>query len=87
MRVQKGRRTPGASARNRCARALVAGLGAALLTALGCALGPEAGSGCRDDAECDDGFTCRAGACFQATTGGSPPETDGGADVATGETG
>jgi hypothetical protein len=29
--------------------------------------------GCRSDAECDEGFTCRAGACFRLTTGASPP--------------
>jgi hypothetical protein len=49
---------------------------------LGCALGPEQDPGCRSNADCDPGFTCRAGACFDTTTPRSPP-----ADAGDGEDG
>jgi hypothetical protein len=45
---------------------------------VGCALGPEREPGCQADADCGDGWFCRAGACFQTTTGGPPPVVDGG---------
>ena len=60
-----------------CAGLLALG-GTAL--ALGCALGPEQEPGCQSDAECGEGFTCRAGACFRNTTDASAPEADAAAD-------
>jgi hypothetical protein len=50
---------------------------AALLAALGCAIGPEQEPGCQDDAACGAGFTCRAGACFRTTTGRTLPDAGG----------
>jgi hypothetical protein len=74
MRVQNGR-----AARVGRARAALAAASAALVTiAIGCVLGPEQEPGCHHDIDCGDGFTCRAGACFRATTDRSPPATDAG---------
>jgi len=87
MRVQKGRRAApsfaGDKGTGQARPALAAALaGAVVAAALGCALGPEQEPGCHDDADCGDGFTCRAGACFRTTTDPSPPETDAGDDAA-----
>jgi hypothetical protein len=51
----------------------------ALIAASACVLGDE-DAGCRSDAECSAGFSCRAGACFRFTTAPSPPRDprDGG---------
>jgi hypothetical protein len=55
----------------------VALLAASLAGAIGCALGPEQEPGCHDDADCGEGVTCRAGACFWTTTPGSPSDAGG----------
>lgn len=44
----------------------------------GCALGTEQEPGCHTDADCPDGWICREGACFHATTGVTSPVEDGG---------
>ncbi len=49
-----------------------------LAVTIGCALGPEQAPGCKVDADCDDGFTCVAGACFRTPTPTSPPAVDAG---------
>jgi hypothetical protein len=46
--------------------------------AIGCALGAEQEPGCRLDADCGEGWICRAGACFQTTTGRSSAVVDSG---------
>jgi hypothetical protein len=46
--------------------------------AIGCAIGAEQEPGCQADADCGDGWTCRAGACFRTTTGRTDPIVDGG---------
>ena len=54
----------------------------ALATLCGaCALGDEE-PGCRDDAECPDGFLCRAGACFRIAAGEGPADAGSDADAA-----
>jgi hypothetical protein len=79
MRVQNVRRE-GSSGRAKWALAAIAvGLVAA---AIGCALGPEQEPGCHRDTDCGEGFACRAGACFRATTDRSSPATDAGDDAA-----
>jgi hypothetical protein len=83
MRVQNRRQKTASAAENeaagRAGRALAAALaGAAITVAVGCALGPEQEPGCHHDAECGEGFTCRAGACFRTTTDRSSPATDAG---------
>lgn len=45
----------------------------ALFVPIACVLGSEEEPGCHNDAECDDGFVCRSGACFRITTDLSPP--------------
>lgn len=45
----------------------------------GCVLGSPEPPGCAEDAECDDGFVCRAGACLEELTGAPVPQ-DAGAD-------
>ncbi len=57
---------------------LATSTGMILAAAIGCALGTEQEPGCHVDAECGEGWTCRAGACFQATTGQPRPVVDGG---------
>ena len=52
--------------------AVTAALGAAI-AGLGCVVGSDEEPGCHADAECDEGFVCRSGACFGATTDASPP--------------
>jgi len=56
---------------------------AALMAPPACVIGPDQDPGCHADADCDPGFTCRAGACFRVTTSRSPPgePADAGADV------
>jgi Cys-rich repeat protein len=49
----------------------------ALLAGGSCALGEEEEPGCREDAECAEGFVCRGGACFHITTSLSPPNDPG----------
>jgi hypothetical protein len=49
-------------------------LSAPLLGLSACALGPEEEPGCQSDEACGEGYLCRAGACFRATTGLTPPE-------------
>ncbi len=51
---------------------------AMLASVIGCAIGAEQEPGCHADADCGDGWTCAAGACFQTTTGQSSPSVDGG---------
>ncbi len=48
----------------------------------GCVLGAPEEGGCSEDAECGEGFSCRAGACFRETTGGAfvPPDAGDDAD-------
>ncbi len=53
-------------------------VGAFLAAAAGCAIGAEQEPGCHADADCGDGWLCRAGACFETTTGRSSPVADGG---------
>lgn len=56
--------------------------GAAWLAALaGCVLGGSEDPGCHEDAECGEGFSCRAGACFEETLGGGFAPADAGADA------
>jgi hypothetical protein len=45
---------------------------------VGCAIGQEQEPGCQADADCGKGWFCRAGACFDTTTGRAEPVTDGG---------
>lgn len=52
--------------------ALAIALGALASGVASCVLGSDE-PGCHDDTECDDGFVCRAGACFRVTTSRSPP--------------
>jgi hypothetical protein len=67
---------------------LIALLSAALGSAApGCALGTEREPGCHADTDCGGGWTCRAGACFRATTGLTPPVVDGGDAGDGGDTG
>ena len=52
--------------------------------AASCALGTERDPGCQSDGECEQGFVCRAGACFRFTTSESPPaepSADAGSDA------
>jgi hypothetical protein len=51
-----------------------------MAAAAGCVLGSPEAPGCAEDAECEDGFVCRAGACMRELTGTPPPE-DAGADA------
>jgi hypothetical protein len=66
------------------ARAALLLLAPVAAVALGCAIGPDEAPGCHTDADCDKGFTCRAGACFGATTPRSPPDAGGGGDAGDG---
>jgi hypothetical protein len=52
-----------------------------VIAALGCVVGPDEEPGCHRDAECDEGFACRAGACFRTTTDASPPPAPDGGDA------
>jgi Cys-rich repeat protein len=49
-----------------------------LVAAAGCVLGSPEPPGCAEDAECEDGFVCRAGACLEELTG-TPLPGDAGA--------
>lgn len=51
---------------------------AALSAGAGCVLGSPGDPGCAEDAECGEGFSCRAGACFRENDGGAPAPADGG---------
>lgn len=51
---------------------------AGVFALLGCTLGAEQAPGCRGDSECDEGSSCRAGACFRETAERAPPATDAG---------
>lgn len=73
-----GRARPVAAGPLTRVRAAWIALAVALGAAVGCALGPEQEPGCKVDADCDEGFVCKAGACFRTTTGHTPPEADGG---------
>ncbi|MEZ4301512.1 MAG: hypothetical protein R3B70_41645 [Polyangiaceae bacterium] len=55
----------------------IAAVGACL--AIGCVLGSPEEPGCAEDAECDDGFVCRAGACVRELPF-TPSIQDAGAD-------
>lgn len=44
---------------------------------LGCVLGSPEEPGCTEDAECEDGFVCRAGACLEEITGAPLPQDAG----------
>jgi hypothetical protein len=57
---------------------VAAGVEILLTVTVGCVLGSEHEPGCQVDADCGDGWFCRAGACFQTTTGRSLPVVDGG---------
>ncbi len=59
-------------------RRIAASIGLLLASAIGCAVGTEQEPGCHVDADCDPGWTCRAGACFHTTTGLTDPAADGG---------
>lgn len=56
---------------------------AALSAGVGCVLGGPGEPGCSEDAECGDGYACRAGACFRESTGGAfvPPDAGDAGDV------
>lgn len=62
-------------------RWMVIGLGAWLAAFAGCVLGGSEEPGCSEDAECEEGFSCRAGACFKETTGGAFVPPDAGSDA------
>jgi len=51
---------------------------AAASAAAGCVLGGPEDPGCSEDAECGEGFACRAGACFRESTGGAFVGVDAG---------
>jgi hypothetical protein len=60
---------------------------AALVTGragLGCVIGTEESPGCHTNADCGADLTCRAGACFGATTPRSPPDAADGGDAGDG---
>lgn len=50
-----------------------------IAAAAGCVLGSPEPPGCAEDAECEEGFVCRAGACLEELTGAPLPQ-DAGAD-------
>ncbi len=54
---------------------------AALAALAGCVLGSPGDAGCTEDAECGEGFSCRAGACFREDNGGPKVAADGGDDA------
>ncbi len=60
-------------------KAFALALLAIVLNVAACAIGPESTPGCREDEDCDPGFSCSAGACFKNTTERTPPK-DAGAD-------
>lgn len=60
---------------------LVIGAAFAVGAAAGCVLGEPEDPGCSEDAECDEGYFCRAGACFRETSGGGPAPKDAGSDA------
>jgi hypothetical protein len=57
----------------RSSRAIASLFALTIAGAIGCAIGPEQEPGCHVDAECGEGWTCRAGACFRTTTDRSSP--------------
>jgi Cys-rich repeat protein len=69
----------------RCA--LVIGLASGLAALAGCVLGEPVDPGCTEDAECGEGYVCRAGACFEEIPGGAfvPPDAGADADADAGE--
>lgn len=50
----------------------------AISVVVGCVLGDPGEPGCVEDADCGDGFACRAGACLRESTGGAFVPTDAG---------
>ncbi len=54
---------------------------AALSAGAGCVLGSPGEPGCTEDAECGEGFACRAGACFRENSGGALVPADAGDDL------
>jgi hypothetical protein len=62
-------------------RWIVIGLAAWVAVMTGCVLGSPEEPGCGEDAECDEGFSCRAGACFKEPAGGGFVPVDAGADA------
>jgi hypothetical protein len=55
--------------------------------AIGCAIGTEQEPGCHVDAECGEGWTCRAGACFRTTTDRSSSSVVDAGDAGDGDSG
>lgn len=49
------------------------------VSAAACVLGEPEDPGCVEDAECDEGYSCRAGACLEEVPGGPFVPADGGA--------
>jgi Cys-rich repeat protein len=61
-------------------RWIVVGVASWLALLAGCVLGGSEEPGCTEDAECGEGFSCRAGACFKERSGVVAP-ADAGADA------
>lgn len=63
-------------------RFIVLGLAAWIAALVGCVLGEAEEPGCVEDAECGEGYACRAGACFRELSGSPFVPADAGADAA-----
>lgn len=63
-------------------RFIVLGVASWIAALAGCVLGEPEEPGCSEDAECGEGFSCRAGACFEETPGSAFVPSDAGADGA-----